>query len=385
MPARPKPGIGQGRRPNISLGGLGGALAGVPGAPDSSGGDSGDSSSSIPGAVEGPESGSGEGSVSSDKASPLARMGGNPSPVVAKPTGWQMFLNPQLGNIYYQGQNQRANTALEGQNTLGAIAATGGQQRLTGSAATDNAIREAQNKHVIDVASQFNIPAERVPEFQAAMYPGAKSTALAQQGTQQNIAGAQQQATGTPKYANSVGIGMNANAQMDAGKLANLTKQEAGPGQSSSMFGDLASAPFSLKGPSSTSNSSAVSTRGPASSQYPNGIPMGGSATVTGQQFGGGSSSMPSLGDTSGGDAYSDYLAATGGTNSASTPQPAPVPTQPPANQQGQSSPIATKPPTNPLPGGSLGNSGGISSLLQWILSKGGNGGQFTPPSGAGY
>lgn len=341
MPARPErktrpsPGVGQGHRPSISLGGLGGALGGAVG---SVGAGADSDAATTAATMGGDQSGM-------DAPNPSTIGGGSAMPtyqVMAKPNFLQM-LDPITRQAYYSGQNMLANTSLENQGRLGVtglenqgrldVTKEGGNQaRLTGSAATDNAIREATANHTLAMADKYGISPDKLSDFQNDTYNMVKQTAMSNAGTSANVAGARQNATGTPQYQRSQNIGMNAEAQIPAGQLAQLTKQEAGPGQSSTMFSDMAKAPFLLEGPRSTSDSTTETKLGPANKDYPLGQPMGGGVTTKGQTFTGGMMSQPTnIGDSSTGDAYSDYLAATGGS------------------PQGQSAPVVNGNSTSPV------------------------------------
>lgn len=354
---------------NKSHGGGGGGLgAAIAGYPDVNNGDIQTSD------TEGSNSGSGEGT-----SAPT-------SPVVAKPNFLQTWLNPALGqgyanflyNINPSNQAALQRTQVEGKNRLDVTKESGNQARITGSAATDNAIREATATHTLAMADKYGISPDKLQDYQNDQYNFIKQTAMSNAKTGANLAANQADISGGQDIKNSQRVGMNAEQQQPFFKnLALGGRMEAGPGQRVAGFGDIYNAPLSLNGATNTSNINSVTTKGPASAQFPGGIPMGGSTTMTGQSFDGGSMSQPQVPSVDSDTSFAAYKAAT--SSAAPDDYDKAEAAQPTVPEQGQSTPISTKPPVSVIPGG--------GSMLDYFrrMLQGSNTGQYNPPSGTGY
>lgn len=350
------------RRSGGGGGGLGAAIAGYP---DVNNGLQANSN------TEGPDQGSGEGTI------------GTPSPVVAKPSFLQSWLNPALGQGYAnylynvnpnnqaaqqqtetEGKNRLAVTDLENTGRMDVTKQVGLNAINLANTASDNNLKELATQHTLKMADQFGIDSKNLPDYQASTYNLLKQAAQANAGTQANIAGVQQKVTGENPYINSQRIGMNAQAQLAAGQLARDTRQEVGPGQVSSQFYNLGSQPLITAGPNSTSNTSSIQTKGPASAQYPGGIPMGGSSTTTGQQFGNTTTPNPGISQEQLNDIMTKFEQQGTDTPSASGVNPPPMDNPYPDNDG--AAPAAIN-PVQTKPGIQQGGGTPADAIQQWL------------------
>lgn len=287
MPARPKPGVGQGRRANVNISG---ALGGV-GLPSSAG-----RTPALSGGSGGMDSeGNSVTAASPDTTGYAAGPG-----AITRPSTFAMMVNPQLAQAYanyaynvapsQEGETQRTGMQVQGQKDVESIR---GKNQLANTVQEGaNTVNAEKNRHVLDTATRLGVDPERVPDLQAAMYPDMSASAMSGAKEAANISAARTNATSNPEFQSAVTAGVNAEQQKPFFQnLALGGKMEAGPGQNVRGFGDIYNSPLSLSGPTST-----VSTRGTTSGMRKDpvtGLPQQFSTETNGNTYGGGSTSQP--------------------------------------------------------------------------------------------